>query len=85
MKKMLLFFAVVSTLASSASAQYYDQTAGITTSGVISAYMTDNDTLVQSADDFTVPAGPDWDVTSVTVHGFRNGLGANMTDMQVQQ
>ncbi|MDC0099945.1 T9SS type A sorting domain-containing protein [Crocinitomicaceae bacterium] len=84
MKKMLLFFAVVSTLASSASAQYYDQTAGITTSGVISAYMTDNDTLVQSADDFTVPAGPDWDVTSVTVHGFRNGLGANMTDMQVQ-
>ncbi|MFT6502291.1 MAG: hypothetical protein ACJASQ_002417 [Crocinitomicaceae bacterium] len=84
MKKMLLSFAVVSTLALSASAQYYDQTAGITASGVISAYMIDNDTLVQSADDFTVPAGPDWDVTSVTVHGFRNNAGANMTDMQVQ-
>jgi hypothetical protein len=84
MKKMLLSFAVVSTLALSASAQYYDQTAGITASGVISAYMIDNDTLVQSADDFTVPAGPDWDVTSVTVHGFRNNPGANMTDMQVQ-
>lgn len=84
MKKMLLSFAVVSTLALSASAQYYDQTAGITASGVISAYMTDNDTLVQTADDFTVPAGADWDVTSVTVHGFRNNPGPNMTDMQVQ-
>lgn len=84
MKKILLSLAVVSTVALSASAQLYDQTSGITTNGVISAYMTDNDTLVQSADDFTIPAGADWDVTSVTVHGFRNGVGANMTDMQVE-
>lgn len=68
----------------SSSAQLYDQTGGITTSGVISAYMTDKDTLVQSADDFTVPAGADWNVTSVSVHGFRNGTGANMTSMVVE-
>lgn len=46
--------------------------------------MTDNDTLVQSADDFTVPAGANWDVTSVTVHGFRNNTGTNMTTMTVE-
>jgi len=85
---MLLSFAVVSTLAMSASAQLYDQTSGATTSGVISAYMTDNDTLVQSADDFTIPAGNDWNVTSVTVRGFRNpSQGGNdpaMTDVTVE-
>lgn len=88
MKKTLLSVAVLATTALSASAQLYDQTSGITTSGVISALMTDSgDTIVQSADDFTIPAGNDWDVTSVTVHGFRNdpgAIGTNMTQMTVE-
>ena len=71
-------------LALSASGQLYDQTSGATISGIISTYMTDNDTLVQAADDFTIPAGNDWEVTSVTVQGFRVDTGAVMTDMQVQ-
>lgn len=84
MRKMFLSFATVLTLGLSVSAQLYDQTIGVTGNGAISTYMTDNDTLVQCADDFTIPNFAIWDITSVTVQGFRNDSGANMTEMTVE-
>lgn len=84
MKKIVLSLVVIVSFGISASAQLYDQTAGVTINGVISAYMTNNDTIVQCADDFEVPSGSSWSVTSVTVHGFRNFQGPNMTELTVE-
>ncbi|MBD3636957.1 MAG: T9SS type A sorting domain-containing protein [Crocinitomicaceae bacterium] len=84
MKKILLSILCLGGVASLSFGQLFDHTANISTSGVISAYMVDNDTLVQCADDFTIPVGGTWDVTSVTVHGFRNNAGADMDSVLVQ-
>lgn len=84
MKRTLLSILAMSTVAMSANAQLYDQSQQIVTNGVISAYMSDNDTIVQCADDFTVPVGSNWSVTSVTVQGFRNNSGTNMNEMTVE-
>lgn len=77
MKKILLSVFAIGAMTSMSFGQLFDHTGSLSTSGVISAYMTDNDTLVQCADDFTIPTGGTWDITSVTVHGFRNPGGAN--------
>jgi hypothetical protein len=83
MKKILLSI-VMGVTVSSFSQMLYDQTTNDNGSGIVSNYYTDLDTVVTSADDFTVIAGDIWDVTSVTVHGFRNGAGADMTSVEVE-
>ena len=85
MKKTLLSCAAVVLASMTASAQLYDQSANGGTSGIISADLTDVGSLVQSADDFEVPAGKGWMVNEVTVSGFRTTAdGRNMTKMTVQ-
>ena len=83
MKQFLLSFLAIGGFVSLSYGQLYDHTATPSGSGVISTYMTDNDTLVQCADDFVIPTGGNWDVTSVTVRGFRNGTGPTMDSMTV--
>jgi Secretion system C-terminal sorting domain len=86
MKKILLSIICIAGISTVSSAQLYDQTTSESTSGIVSNYYTDLDTLVQCADDFVVPAGFNWDVTSVTVHGFRSvgGPGNSMDSMGVE-
>ncbi|MDX1350173.1 MAG: T9SS type A sorting domain-containing protein [Putridiphycobacter sp.] len=83
MKKILLFAILGST--SVFAQDLYVQTAGASGSGIVSNRYTDaGDTIVASADDFTVNVGDVWHVTDITVSGFRNGTGADMTSMKVE-
>ena len=83
MKKALLSLVILTSGIAANSQTLYDQTANMSTNGIIADYMTDIDTVVKCADDFIVPASG-WVVTSVTVNGFRNNTGPTMDSMMVE-
>jgi len=82
MKKVLLSLVLGSSMVG--FSQLYEQTANLDINGIVSNYYTDLDTVVSSSDDFIVPANDIWDLTSVTVHGFRNGSGVTMDSVKVE-
>ena len=80
MKKILLSILMIGGIGVAATAQLnlHDQTTNHGTNGVISNYYIDvatADTVIQCADDFVVPSGGSWDVSAITVAGFRGAGG----------
>ena len=85
MKKTLLSCVLATAFGLTASAQLYDQTENQGTTAIISAELSDVNSIVQCADDFDVPAGSGWIIDTIGVSGFRSAQqGRNMTQVTVE-
>jgi hypothetical protein len=89
MMKNLLAAIILLTGANYSIAQLYDQ---MTPSDITGFWSNSNSIefvgqIIQCADDFTIPAGPQWSVESITVRGFRaddtNYSGNTMDSMAI--
>lgn len=87
MKRILLSLTAIAAVFAANSQTLYNQI-GSDGSGIISNQYTDAsaDTMIVCADDFTIPVGGTWNVTGVSVSGFRNdpsATGVAMTSIEV--